>query len=38
MAGSFGILSGRTAVKRTNVLFHVVRLHLLGIEDDAIGT
>ena len=38
MAGSFEILSGRTAVQRTNVLFHVVTLHLLGIEDDAIGT
>ena len=38
MAGSFEILSGRTAVKRTYLLFHVVTLHLLGIQDDAIST
>lgn len=33
MAGSFAILSNMTAVKRANVLFHVVKLHLLETED-----
>lgn len=38
MAGSFAILSNMTAVKRADVLFHVVKLHLLGIEDYALDT